>query len=141
MNYDYTQSDLSRGVLSGLYSGIIATVANMIFVYIYRFLTGFQDFNGIDVTVIVFGTLLLSLACGIVFYFFVHYVKGGIPVYRIAVAVVTVLIIFFGLTLRREVAGTVPFEFRMIVIITQVMIGGFAAFLIPYLFRHDKLIS
>ena len=141
MNYDYTQSDLSRGVLSGLYSGIIATVANMIFVYIYRFLTGFQDFNGIDVTVIVFGTLLLSLACGIVFYFFVHYVKGGIPVYRIAVAVVTVLIIFFDLTLRREVAGTVPFEFRMIVIITQVMIGGFAAFLIPYLFRHDKLIS
>ena len=113
----------------------------MIFVYIYRFLTGFQDFNGIDVTVIVFGTLLLSLACGIVFYFFVHYVKGGVPLYRIAVAVVTVLIIFFGLTLRREVAGTVPFEFRMIVIITQVMIGGFAAFLIPYLFRHDKLIS
>lgn len=118
MNYDYTQSDLSRGVLSGLYAGIIATEANMIFVYIYRFFTGFHDFNGIDVTVIVFGTLLLSLACGIVFYFFVHYFKRGIPLYRIAVAIVTVLIIFFGLTLRREVTGIVPFEFRMIVIVT-----------------------
>lgn len=141
MNYDYTQSDLSRGVLSGLYAGIIATIANMIFVYIYRFLTNFQDFNGFDVTVIVFGTLLLSLACGIVFYFFVHFLKGGVSMYRLAVALVTVLIIFFGLTLRHEVEGTVPFEFRMIVIITQVIIGALAAFLIPYLFRHDKLIS
>ncbi len=141
MNYDYTQSDLSRGVLSGLYSGIVATVLNMIFVYVYRYLTSFQDFNGIDVTVIVFGTLLLSLACGIVFYFFVYYSKKGIPAYRIAVAMVTLVIIFAGLYLRRSVVGDVPIEFRVIVIITQVIIGGLAAFLIPYLFRHDKIIS
>lgn len=141
MNYDYTQSDLSRSVLSGLYSGIVATVANMIFVFIYRALTSFQDFNGIDVTVIVFGTLLLSLACGVVFYFFVHYLKRGIPVYRIAVFIVTLLIIFLGLYLRRSVEGQVPIEFRIIVIITQVIIGGLAVFLIPYLFKHDKIIS
>ncbi len=141
MNYDYTQSDLSRSVLSGLYSGIVATVINMIFVFIYRWLTLFQDFNGIDVTVIVFGTLLLSLSCGVVFYLFVHYLKKGIPVYRVAVFVVTLLIIFFGLYLRRSVEGEVPVEFRVIVIITQIIIGGLAAFLIPYLFKHDKLIS
>ncbi len=141
MNYDYTQSDLSRGVLSGLYSGIIATVLNMIFVYVYRYLASFEDFNGMDVTVIVFGTLLLSLACGIVFYFFVYYLKKGIPVYRVAVLIVTILIIIAGLYLRRSVEGDVPMDFRIIVIITQTIIGGLAAFLIPYLFSHDKLIS
>ena len=141
MNYDYTQSDLSRGVLSGLYSGIVATVLNMVFVYVYRYLTSFQDFNGVDVTVIVFGTLLLSLACGIVFYFFVYYLQKGVPVYRVAVAIVTILIILTGIYLRRSVEGDVPIEFRVIVISTQVIIGGLATFLIPYLFRHDTLIS
>jgi len=141
MNYDYTQSDLSRSVLGGLFSGIIATVLNMIFVYGYRFISGFEDFQGFDLTVIVFGTLLLSLACGVVFYFFVHYLKRGITTYRIAVLLITILIIVFGLTLRQSIAGEVPLDFRIIVIITQVIIGGLAAFLIPYLFRHDSLIS
>ncbi len=141
MNYDYPQSDLSRSVLGGLYSGIVATIINMLFVYIYRYLSDFQGFNGFDVTVIVFGTLLLSLACGVIFYFFVHYLQKGIPFYRVAVFIITVLIVVLGLTLRRSLEGEVPIEFRIIVIITQVVIGGLAAFLIPYLFRHDKIIS
>ncbi len=141
MNYDYPQSDLSRGVLSGLFSGIVATVINILFVFIYRFITGFQDFNGIDITVIVFGTLLLSLACGVIFYFFVYYLRKGIPAYRIIVFLVTVVIVYLGITLRQSVTGDVPPEFRIIVIATQVVIGGLAAFLIPYFFRHDSLIS
>ena len=141
MNYDYTQSDLSRSMLGGLFSGIIATVLNIVFVYSYRFISGFEDFQGFDLTVIVFGTLLLSLACGVVFYLFVHYLKRGITTYRIAVLIITILIIYFGLTLRQSLVGVVPVEFRIIVIITQVIIGGLAAFLIPYLFRHDSLIS
>src|SRR5689334_21792267 len=137
MNYDYKQSDLSRSVLGGLFSGIVATVLNMVFVYGYRFATGFEGVQGFDLTVIVFGTLLLSLACGVVFYFFVHFLRRGITSYRIAVLIITILIIYFGLTLRQSIVGDLPTEFRVIVIITQVIIGGLAAFLIPYLFRHD----
>jgi len=141
MNYDYKQSDLSRSVLGGLFSGIVATVLNMIFVYAYRFISGFEDFQGFDLTVIVFGTLLLSLACGVVFYLFVHYLRRGITTYRIAVLLITILIIVSGLTLRQSIVGEVPMDFRIIVIATQIVIGGLAAFLIPYLFRHDSLIS
>ena len=32
MNYDYKQSDLSRSVLGGLFSRLIATVANIAFI-------------------------------------------------------------------------------------------------------------
>src|SRR4051812_7686231 len=141
LNYDYKQSDLSRSVLGGLFSGIVATVLNMIFVYAYRFISGFEDFQGFDLTVIVFGTLLLSLACGVVFYFFVHFLRRGIPMYRLAVLIITILIIYLGIMLRQSIRGEVPMDFRIIVIITQVVIGGLAAFLIPYLFRHDSLIS
>ena len=141
MNYDYQQSDLSRSVLGGLFSGIIATVLNMIVVYGYRFMSNFEGFQGFDLTVIVFGTLLMSLACGVVFYFFVHYLRQGITTYRIAVLIITILIIYFGLTLRQSIVGEVPMDFRIIVIATQTVIGGLAAFLIPYLFRHDSIIS
>lgn len=141
MNYEYQQTDLSRSVLGGLFAGITAAAANLIFVFIYRAVAQFHEFTSIDVTVIVFGSLLLCIACGIIFYWFVHYLKQGIMLYRLAVLVVTIAIIYVGIMLRGSVVGEVPADFRAIVIGTQVIIGGLAIFLIPYLFRHDSLIS
>jgi hypothetical protein len=141
MNYDYPQSDLSRSILAGLFSGLVATVSNLAFTIIYRSITQFYEFNAIDITTIVFGTLLLSLACGAMFYFFVHYLNKGIMFYRIMVVIVTIGIVIIGINLRRMVQEVIPTEFRVLVIGTQVILGGLAAFLIPYLFRHDKIIS
>lgn len=141
MNYEYTQSDLSRSILGGLFSGLVATVANLIFSITYRRITQFYEFNAIDITTIIFGTILLSLACGAMFYFFVHYLKKGILFYRIMVLLVTIGIIYIGIALRRTIQPTIPFEFKVLVVGTQTIIGLLAAFLIPYLFRHDKLIS
>jgi hypothetical protein len=141
MNYDYQQSNLSRSVLGGLFAGIAAAAANLIFVFIYRAITQFYDFNGIDVTVIVFGSIFLSIACGVIFYLFVHYLNKGLQVYRLMVVIVTFAIIYFGLALRRTLVGEVPGDFRALVIGTQIVIGSLAEFLIPYLFRHDSLIS
>lgn len=141
MNYDYPQSDLSRSILAGLFSGLVATVSNLAFTIIYRSITQFYEFNAIDITTIVFGTILLSLACGAMFYFFVHYLNKGIMFYRIMVVIVTIGIVIIGINLRYMVQDVIPAEFRVLVIGTQVIIGGLAAFLIPYLFRHDKIIS
>ena len=141
MNYDYPQSDLSRSILAGLFSGLIATVSNLVFTITYRSITKFYEFNAIDITTIVFGTILLSLACGAMFYFFVHYLNKGIFFYRIMVLIVTATIVWLGIELRHTIQDTIPPEFRVLVIGTQVIIGGLAAFLIPYLFRHDKIIS
>lgn len=141
MNYDYQQTDLSRSVLGGLFTGLIAAVANMAFVIIYKSIVKFKEFYPVDITIIVFGSVLLSIACGIIFYLFIHYFKKGIPFYRICVVAVTVLIAYIGITLRQTVQDTVPMEFRVLVIGTQVIIGGLAVFLIPYLFRHDSIIS
>jgi hypothetical protein len=141
MNYDYPQTDLSRGVLSGLLAGIVAAVANTVFVIIYRSATAFYEFSGLDVTVIIFGSILLSITCGLLFYFLVHYLRRGMAFYRVIVCIVTVLIVLLGIIVRRSVIGEVPDEFKALVVGTQVVIGCLAAFLIPYLFRHDRLIS
>jgi hypothetical protein len=141
MNYDYPQTDLSRGILSGLLAGIVAAVANTVFVIIYRSITAFYEFSGLDITVIIFGSILLSITCGLLFYFLVHYLKRGLTFYRLIVLIVTVLIVLLGIIVRRSVIGEVPNEFKFLVVGTQVILGGLAAFLIPYLFRHDRLIS
>lgn len=141
MNYDYVQNDFSKSILAGLFSGIVATVTNLVFTVAYRSITQFYEFNAIDITTIVFGTILLSLACGVMFYFFVHYLNKGITFYRIMVLIVTIAIVYIGINLRYLIQDVIPNEFRVLVIGTQVIIGGLAAFLIPYLFRHEKLIS
>lgn len=141
MNYDYQQSDLSRSILAGLFSGIVATITNLIFTVTYRSITQFYEFNAIDITTIVFGTILLSIACGAMFYFFVHYLNKGTMLYRIMVVIVTIAIVITGINLRHTIQDVIPYEFRVLVIGTQVIIGGLALFLIPYLFRHDKIIS
>lgn len=141
MIYEYQQTDLTKSALSGLFSGIIATLANMVFVVIYRTITEYHEFYAMDITILIFGSVLLSIACGIIFYFFVHYLKKGITFYRVMVLVVTIIIVYLGITLRHTVQDVIPTEFRVLIITTQVIIGGLAAFLIPYLFRHNSIIS
>jgi hypothetical protein len=141
MNYEYPQSDLSRGVLGGLFAGIVAAMTNLIFVFIYRQVTAFYEFNVIDVGVVIFGSILQSIACGLIFYFFIHFLKKGMLLYRVTVVLVTILIILFGIALRQSIMGPVPMEFRVMVVVTQTIIGGLGAFLIPYLYRHDSIIS
>ena len=141
MNYDYPQTDLSRGVLAGLLTGIVAAVLNTVFVIIYRSAASFYEFSGLDITVIVFGSILLSIACGLVFYFLVHYLRRGMTLYRVIVCMVTALIVLLGIMVRQSVMGDVPEEFKLLVVGTQVIIGGLAVFFIPYLFNHDRFIS
>jgi len=141
MNYDYPQTDLSRGVLSGLFAGLVAIVANIVFVIIYRSITQFYEFNGVDITVIVFGSIIQLMVCGILFSFFVHNMKRGIGFYRVIVVLITILIVILGIMVRRSMMGSAPDEFKFLVVGTQVIIGCLAAFFIPYLFAHDKLIS
>ena len=141
MNYEYPQTDFSRGILSGLFAGLVACVANTVFVLLYRSLTEFYEFNGLDVTVIVFGSICQLIICGWMFYLFVHYMKKGIPFYRMVVVLITVLIFFVGIMVRRSVIGSAADDFKFMVVGTQVIIGCLAAFFIPYLFSHDKLIS
>ena len=141
MNYDYPQTDLSRGILSGLFAGLVAVVVNAAFVLIYRSITAFYEFNGLDITVIIFGSILQLITCGLLFSFFVHNLKKGVGFYRLIVVVITALIFFLGIIARNSIMGSAPDNFKFMVVGTQIIIGCFAAFFIPYLFAHDKIIS
>ena len=141
MNYDYQQTDLSRSILAGLFAGIVATVVNLVFIFIYRRITAVYTFNLMDAFTTIFGSVILLLICGLFFYFFVHYLKRGINIYRIIVFLITAGIIYVALQYHSSPGYSITKEFRVLFIGTQIIIGGLAAFLIPYLFRHDSIIS
>lgn len=141
MNYEYHQTDLSRALLAGLFAGIVATVANLVFDFVFRSLTRTVTYNILDVSTTIFGSILLLLIAGVFFYFFVHYIKKGVNLYRVAVAVITALVVVVAFQYHRGPGFLIPHNFRLLFIGTQVIIGALAAFLIPYLFRHDKFIS
>jgi len=139
-SYEYHQTDLSRSILAGLFAGIIATFANLIFIFAFRRIKEFYVFNVMDVGTTIFGSVLLMIVCGIIFYFFVHYLNHGVNIYRVVVFFVTAAIVYAALAVRPS-SVVVPGDFRTMFIGTQVILGGLAAFLIPYVFRHDSIIS
>jgi hypothetical protein len=138
--FDYQQTDLSRSILAGLFTGIIATVGNLIFIFIYVRVTAVYTFNLMDGFTTIFGTVILLIVCGLFFYFFVHYLKRGVNIYRILVFLTTAIIVYVGWKFHPGYSAISP-EFRGLFMGTQLIIGGLAAFLIPYLFRHDSIIS
>jgi hypothetical protein len=83
------------------------------------------------------------MTCGLLFSFFVHYLRRGVGFYRMIVILITILIVFLGIWARRSIMGleSARDEFKFMVVGTQIIIGCLAAFFIPYLFRHDKIIS
>jgi hypothetical protein len=50
-------------------------------------------------------------------------------------------IIYTALQYHKGPGYSITGNFRILFIGTQIIIGGLAAFLIPYLFRHDTIIS
>jgi len=141
MDYSYQQTDLSRSILAGLFTGIVATVGNLIFIFIYVRITAVYTYNLMDGFTTIFGTIILLIVCGLFFYFFVHYLKRGVNIYRVLVFLTTAIILWVGWQVHPHPGDTIPPEFRVLFMGTQLIIGGLAAFLIPYLFRHDSIIS
>ena len=139
MTRDYL-NDFSRSVLAGLFAGLVATAANIAFSIIFRSATHFYDYYALDITVLVFGSILQSIGCGLVFYLFIHYLRKGMPMYRIAVVVITAVIMYVGIMLRKSLQAEVPGDFIILVMGTQFIIGGLAIFYIPYLYGHRNVV-
>ena len=81
------------------------------------------------------------MACGIMFYFFVHNLKQGISFYRIMVIVTTVAIVYAGIAFRGTFEDTISNEFKILVTGTQIIIGFTCCFSYSISFRHDSIIS
>lgn len=137
MNYDYKLTEFSKCLLSGLFAGIIATLINLLYDFVYRDITGFQLSEIINVPSIILASTLLLVIAGLIFYVFHHYLKKGSNVYRIIFVLLTALCIYLSMHVQRSDDTVIANQFKWLLCGVILVLGAIASFYIPYLFDHD----
>ena len=141
MNYDYEQTEFSKAILSGLFAGIMATCASLLFNMIFRSITQFNPSAIINVSSIIIASVLILTVAGLLFYFFQHYIKGGSIFFRIFFLLLTVIAIYFSMQVQRSTDATVSKQFEELLSGIILISSAFVIFYIPYLFNHESIYS
>lgn len=139
----YRYSLLSRGILGGLFVGIIAAAVNLAFDYIYRQSTNYQFSEYVNINSIIFFTIPTLVAAGIVYSIIKQYVKGGAVIYIIlSLALTAVVALFVPLGPNMLPNGNeMPASARGLTTGIEIITGLFGAFALPYFAEHPKIWS
>lgn len=139
----YKYNLLSRGILGGLFVGIIAAAVNLAFDYIYRQATNYQFAEYVNINSIILFTIPTLVAAGIVYAIIRQYVKAGALVYTLlALAITAVVALFIPLGPNMLPNGeAMPSSARGLTIGIEVITGLFGAFALPYFAEHPKIWS
>lgn len=139
--YRYTL--LSRGILGGLFVGIFACVANLIYDYSYREITEYQFAEFVNINSIIFFTIPTLVAAGIVYAIIRRYVPNGLLVYTaLALVLTAVVALFVPLGPNMLPNGEpMPASARGLTIGIEIITGLFGAFALPYFAEHPKIWS
>lgn len=138
-NYEYPQTLLSKTLLTGVFAGIVATLINLAYDFFFRYYAKLYPSEIINVSSIIFGSMLLCTIAGIIYYFLVRYVKYGNIIYVAAFLALTIICIIESMHVNRSIDPVVNEAFRGLLLGTVVVCGLLTTFLIPYLTRHDTL--
>jgi|SRR6476469_1850865 len=137
--FEFEPQLLSRCVLAALFTGIIATLADEAYNLFYRLVTGFVPSEIINVSSLLFGTLLFFMVSGIIYYFLSLFIKKSATVFAVLFLLITALGFLFALQTHRSVDPHVTTQFRGLFIGIVMIMGLSAAFLIPYFTKRHKL--
>lgn len=138
MNYDYPQTRLSKDLLTGVFAGIVATLVNLTYDFFYRDFVKFYPSDFINVSSIIFATMLIFTIAGII-YFFLNKVKYGNIMYIVIFFVLTAICFYGSLHVIRSSNPMETQEFRGLLLGTVAVTGLLVTFFIPYLTKHDTL--
>ena len=101
MEERYSGPNVYRPVMAGLFVGIIATVFNIFYDVMYRESTGFELSTIINVSTLIFGTLLLTLFAGSIYALLAQFTRRPALVYIIIFGLLAVLCLRFALHVYR----------------------------------------
>jgi len=140
MNYEYSETPLSRSVLAGLATGITATVLNLIYNFIFRGITKLSlEMSVINVSTIIFATVILCLIGGLVYYFIVVNLRKNSNIFIGLFIVLTVIGVVLGLNYHISNDQQISAQFDGLYIGMVIITGVCTAFFIPWLTRHKNV--
>ena len=136
MDYEFKKVPFSTVTLfAGLFSGFILTIVNLAYDFFYRQFTQYSYSQIINVSSIIFLSVLLLVIAGFVYYLLVKYVKRGDLIYYAIFISATVLAAVFlsDQHYPQPYAG----GFKGLSVGEIVITGFFASFCVPYFAKHS----
>ena len=139
MNHDYESTPFSKAVLAGVFAGILATIAIIVFDSIYRGATAYPLSQIINVSTIIFSSLILMIIAGVLYYSFNHYFKQGTLLYILLFSVLTILAGIGIWNVDRSDIALFNLEFHQLVFGVILILGLCAVVGIPALYRSKQI--
>ncbi|HVV05668.1 MAG TPA: hypothetical protein VHC96_15670 [Puia sp.] len=130
--------NLGRGLLAGLFSGIIIAVVILVFNVIYRGDVDLYTYNVVMPFSIFLVFPLFNLVAGGVYYLFVGHLRKGRPLFILIVLMVMVLAALATYFIDRSTDHTLE-EFRGLLVGLELIEGILGAILIPFFASHPTL--
>lgn len=140
MNYETEHGQFYKSLMSGLFGGIVVTLVNLIYNFIYRGITRFNPSQFVNVTTIIFVSLLLSIVAGILYYVIVPYGKKSKTLYITLFILLTVFVTYTAFTVQRSNDANVTSQFHGLFAGIVIITGLIDALLIPYMATHKNVI-
>ncbi|HWB24478.1 MAG TPA: hypothetical protein VG738_03315 [Chitinophagaceae bacterium] len=138
MDYNYEQTPLSRSVFAGLAVGLIACLINLAYNYAFRDITDYSLSTIVNVSSLIFASVLLPVVAGVIYYFLTMWTKAAANyIFIIAFGLLTAIVIFNALGIQRSSNPVEAAQFRWLYIGIMLVIGGLTTFMIPFFYRKD----
>ena len=138
MEYNYQQTEFSNILFSGVFAAIIATVSTLTFNFFYRQSTDFNESMMINVSSLIFGSLIILELCALVYLALRSFMKTPSILYLIIMIALIALSIYGASSVVRSDNPVETSHFRGL-LIGIIVIFGLCAIAIPYFIkRSDK---
>lgn len=139
MNKEFDEPHIYKPLMAGLLAGIIATLLNIFYEVVYRDVTGFSLSEIINVSTIIFGTVLTLLIAGAIFAVIDTYTRHVQLIYILLFVILTLLCVRWALHVHRTNDPSLNAAFRGLLSGIVIISGGLASFLVPFLVMHKKI--
>lgn len=138
MDYEFRKPPfLTIAIFAGLFTGFILTLVNLIYDFIYRDITQYSYSQIINVSSIIFASVLLLVVAGVIYFFLVKFVKKGELLYSALYLIGTVLICAF--LISYQYAPPYSGGLKWLAAGVMALTGLFAMIGVPYFAKHNNI--
>jgi len=140
MNYESEHGPFYKSLMAGLFGGIVVTLANLVYNFIYRGVTRFNPSELVNVTSIIFISILLSIVAGILYYLIVPYAHKSKLIYIALFIALTIFVTYTAFSVDRSSDLHVSAQFHGLLAGIVAITGVTDALLIPYMAKNKNMI-
>ncbi|RYD86524.1 MAG: hypothetical protein EOP50_22265 [Sphingobacteriales bacterium] len=136
MDYDFPKSSGYRSLMTGLFAGLCATLACLLFNLVFRTETHFRPTAIINIATLAFAVNLLFPVLGLIYNAFRKASRNGRLVYSIVFLLLTALCVWRAEAATRGANPLEVSEFRTLLVGVILILGVCAALLLPFLYHN-----